>query len=180
LAPEIDELTSMAISLPLDSAVVSCLSKLSYRPDAAQQVCIIPLSGIYWEDEMPAMSELFRLAESSQLQIFRLFSIRYKLWDGETLSMEDQQFWDSARAQVPGAAIFQRITLSPADQSAHMKARQSCEQEFEQLFADADEVTLTDLGSGVQNFSARFDLAKSQPGSTPKQPWWKRVFSRRV
>jgi hypothetical protein len=169
----------MATSLPLDPAVVSCLSRLSYRPDAAQQKCIIPLSGLYWEDEMPAVSELFRLAESSQLQIFRLFSIRYKLWDGETLSMEDQQFWDSARAQVPGAAIFQRITLSPADQSAHIEARQSCEQEFEQFFADADEVTLTNLGSGVQSFAARFDLAKNEPALQPKQPWWKRVFSRR-
>jgi hypothetical protein len=169
----------MATSLPLDSAVVLCLSRLSYRPDASQQVCIIPLSGIYWEDEMPAISELFRLAETSQLQIFRLFSIRYKLWEGLTLSTEDQQFWDAARAQVPGAAIFQRKTLSPADQSAHREARQSCEQEFEQLFADADEVTLTDLGSGVQSFSAKFDLVKNGAEATPKESWWKRIFSRR-
>ena len=169
----------MPTSLPLDSAVVSCLSKLSYRPDASQQVCIIPLSGIYWDDEMPAASELFRLAESSQMQIFRLFSIRYKLWDGETLSMEDQQFWDSARAQVPGAAIFQRTTLSPADQSAHREARQSCEQEFAQFFADADEVTLTDLGSGIQSFSAKFDLTKNEAEATSKEPWWKRIFPRR-
>jgi hypothetical protein len=157
-------------SLPLDSAVVSCLSKLPYRHDAAQQICIIPLSGMYWEDEMPAVTELFRLAESSQLQIFRLFSIRYKLWDGVTLSTEDKQFWDLAQAQVPGAAIFQRTTLSPADQSAHREARQSCEQEFEQLFADADEVTLTDLGSGVQSFSAKFDLTKNEAEATPKEP----------
>jgi len=169
----------MATSLPLDSAVVSCLSKLSYRPDALQQVCIVPLSGIYWEDEMPAISELFRLAESSQLQLFRLFSIRHKVWDGETLSMEDQQFWDAAREQVPSAALFQRITLSTADQRAYREARQSCEHEFEQLFADADEVTLTDLGSGVQSFSAKFNLAKNEAEATPKEPWWKRIFPRR-
>lgn len=125
------------------------------------------------------MFELARLAEGDRLQIFRLFSIRYRLWDGEALSMEDQQFWDSAHGQVPYTPIFQRITLSPADQSAHTEARQSCEQEFEQFFADADEVTLIDQGSGVQSFSAKFDLAKNDPEATPKEPWWKRIFPRR-
>jgi hypothetical protein len=169
----------MTAPLPLSPAALSYLSNCIYRPDAARQVCLIPLCGIYWEDEIPSLFELTRLAEYDRLQIFRLFSIRYQLWDGGTLCMEDQKFWGSARMQVPDTPIFQRITLSSADQSAHTEARQSCEQEFEQFFADADEVTLTDQGSGVQSFSAKFNLAKNEPESTPKEPWWKRVFPRK-
>jgi hypothetical protein len=175
----------MSASPPLNPAVVSCLSRLSYRQDAARRICIIPLSGIYWEDEIPELRDLMKFAEEDRLQIFRLLSIRYDLWDGKSVTPEDQQFWDAARAQVPSTPIFQRITLSDGDKRAHKEARATCEREFEQFLADADEVTLTDLGSGIQQFSARFDLTKPEFTSTPNQPvtskqsWWKRLFSRK-
>jgi hypothetical protein len=133
---------------------------------------------MYWEDEMPEISELFRLSEDDRMQVFRLFAIRYKIWDGHTLTHEEKQFWDCVRTQVPEAPIFQRLTLSAADKQAHDEARQSCEKEFEELFADADQVTLTDHGTGIQSFSAKFDLTKEEPAPARNQSWWKRLFSR--
>ena len=174
----------MSISSPLSAGALSYLRQRAYAPDAARLVCIIPLSGIYWEDELPSIAELMRVAEEDHLHVYCLFAIRYRLWDGKPLTWEDQEFWDAARAQVPGNPIFQRITLSAADKRAHEDASQYCEQAFEELFADADQVTVTDLGSGIQSFSACFDLTKNDPATLnvptpPKLPWWKRIFSRK-
>lgn len=156
--------------VPVSDTVVAYLSKHAYRAEAKQQICIIPLSGLYWEDEMPEIRELLTFSEDDRLQIFRLFAIRYRLWDGECLSEEEEKLWNSARSKAPNAAIFQRLTLSAADRQAHEDARQSCEEEFEQSFSDADRVTFTDLGSGVQSFSATFDLTGKKQLLPEKQP----------
>jgi len=37
----------------LSEITTAYLSTLTYRVDAAQKVCWLPLSGIYWEDELP-------------------------------------------------------------------------------------------------------------------------------
>lgn len=168
----------------LSPSVVAYLSALSYRPDAARQVCWIPLGGLYWEDEIPDIRDLMQLTEDDQLQLFRLFAIRYKLWEGEGLNAEDRQFWDGSRSQVPHAPIFQRLQLSAADKKAHAEARQASTDALETLFADADRVTLTEHGSGVQTFSATFDLTKCDTANDDLQAvqnksWWGRLLSRK-
>src|SRR5262249_37145285 len=167
-------------SLPISAAVITYLSKLNYRADASRLVCLIPLSGMYWEDEIPEFRELAELSEDDRLQVFRLFAIRYKLWDGETLSEEEGKFWNTVRSQVPNTPIFQRLTLSADDKQAHVDARQSCAEEFEEIFADAGQITWTDHGGGIQSFSAKFDLTKEEPAPSPKQSWWKRLFFRKI
>jgi hypothetical protein len=164
-------------SMPLSPAVVALLSPFVYRQDAARQICLIPLGGLYWEDEMPEMLELFKLAPDDRHQVFRLFGIRYTLWDGGTLDEDDQQFWDGARSQIPLWALFHRVEISAADRQAYEKAQQTVIDEFESLSADADTVTVSDRGHGIQSFSATFDLTKTEPIAPKKKPWWKRMLS---
>jgi hypothetical protein len=123
-------------------------------------VSIIPLGSIYWEDEMPDYSGLAKLSEDERNTIWQLFAIRFKIWDRETLSSDDQAFWDAAGADVPTWALFSRLVLSADDCDARSKAEAEVEKEFEAVFDDADTVALTDKGHGVQEFSATFDLIK--------------------
>lgn len=120
------------------------------------------------------MLDLMKFTEDDRMQLFRLFGIRYKLWDGEELNTEERQFWDDSRSQVPHTPIFQRLHLSAAELKAHQEARQECTEELETFLVDADRVTLKDHGSGVQTFSATFDLTKDQPQVPENKSWWRR------
>jgi hypothetical protein len=48
------------------------------------------LGSIYWDDEMPDTAELVTLPEGDRNRILRLFSIRFKVWDGKRLSDDEQ------------------------------------------------------------------------------------------
>jgi hypothetical protein len=168
------------VSLPLSADVVAYLANLTYRAEAKQGVCWIPLGGLYWKDELPEIPELMRLAEGDRYQILRLFSIRYRLWDGEPMSADDQQFWSESHSQVPNWAFFRRLSLTPAEMQAHRAARQASDDVFEELFADADKVTVTDCGHGIQSFSATFDLTKNEVKTAEKESWWKRYFRKKA
>jgi hypothetical protein len=99
----------------LSQAVVDCLSSLAFRPEAEGQSCALPLAGIYWDDEMPDLRIIGKLSEEDRNQVFQLFGIRMKIWDRETLKNEEQQFWDTARTQIPNYALSQRLDLSAED-----------------------------------------------------------------
>jgi hypothetical protein len=43
----------------LSEKAVRVLAALVYRPDAEWEVNIIPFGSIYWDDEMPAIGDLF-------------------------------------------------------------------------------------------------------------------------
>lgn len=60
----------------LTEATLGFLSTLTYRADAKRQVCCLPLSGIYWEDEMPDIHYLIEIPENDRDQIFRLFTFQ--------------------------------------------------------------------------------------------------------
>ena len=143
------------------------LSTLTYRADATRQVCWLPLGGIYWEDEIPDIHYLNEIPEKDRKQIFRLFTIRVRLWKGEVLSDREQQLWDAAYSQVPQWAFFQNNRISADDQRAQEDAEQGGADALEALLADADEVTISE-DDGVQTISATFDLTK--PQIPPQKP----------
>ena len=66
--------------------------------------------------------EWHKLSEGEQLTIFRLFSIRFRIWDDELLSAEDREFWETAQTQVPTFALFHRLKLSAEDREARKMA----------------------------------------------------------
>jgi hypothetical protein len=153
--------------LMLSETTVKYLSKLTYRIDAKRDVCWLPLGGICWEDEMPD-TEFMKIPKDDRKQILRLYSIRVRLWKGEALPQNDQEFWDTARLQVPGWAFFRRETVSEDDQCAQEEAERTAAELFEALIADADEVTISEE-DGVQSFSATFDLTKWSPDAEKKE-----------
>ncbi|MEM7392569.1 MAG: hypothetical protein AAF492_09480, partial [Verrucomicrobiota bacterium] len=144
---------------------------------AERQTCVLPLGGIYWDDEIPEFRALMDIPESDRLSILNLFRIRFKIWDGEPPSGEDKVFWDVARNQVPDYPLFRRLELSEDDRAAQEHVERSAEEGFEALFADADEVSVTEE-NGFQSFSVTFDLTKEVGGSASPKPWWRRVFKR--
>jgi hypothetical protein len=122
---------------------------------------MIPMGGIYWADEIPDFHALMDVPKSDRDLIFRLFSIRFKLWAGDVLSADDQSYWDTARRLVPEYPVFHRAEISDDDRAAQTDAERDAMDGFEALLGDADELTVNDDGS----FSATFDLTKDQPRS---------------
>jgi hypothetical protein len=167
----------------LSETALAYLSALTYRPAAERQTCFLPLGGIYWDDEIPDIQQLMRLPEDGLLQILQLFSIRYRIWQGTPQSEDDQAIWDHSRSQLPECPIFRRVQLSADDQLAQDTALRSSDEITEALFAEADQLSVSEKCSGVQEFSATFDLRKCNgPAGSPTvriKPWWARVFRRR-
>ncbi len=144
----------------LSEATVAILGGLHFRAEARRMVSLIPLGSIYWEDEMPDYLSLMKLSEDEKNAVWRLFAIRFKIWDSERLSAEDESFWESARSDVPDWALFFRLTLSADDREARRQTEAEVEKEFESFFGDADHVEVTDKDHGIQEWSATFDLTK--------------------
>ncbi len=96
----------------IGAAALKYLASLEYRPDADMVMGMIPLTGVYWVDEIPDHSQIRALPEREQLQIYRLFSIRKLIWRRKEISREDQEFWESVQQQVPACPLFQRLEPS--------------------------------------------------------------------
>jgi hypothetical protein len=65
--------------------------------------------------------------------IHAMFGLRLKIWDGETLSPQDQELWDAVRRQVPHWALFKRLSLTDEQRLAREKAERQVEQAFESI-----------------------------------------------
>jgi hypothetical protein len=159
----------------LSDKTATQLSALTYRADAKRQVCLLPLGGIFWDDEMPQMRDFVHIPEEDRTQILRMFGIRLSHWKGETLTESDHKFWDEINLKAPTWALFRRQHISAEDLLAQNEAEEQTARELEALFADADEVTITEK-DGVQSFAATFKLKKDEPAVLRKKPWWKRLW----
>jgi hypothetical protein len=146
----------------LSQTAIDFLSPLTYQVNAKRQFCFLPLGGIYWEDEIPDHRALLNLPERERNMVYRLFSIRFKIWNGEKLSAGDQNYWDEARMQVPKYALFQRLRLSDEDRQAQETVERELLKGFDELIADADEIKKTDNEQGMWGFSATFEVAKDE------------------
>jgi hypothetical protein len=124
---------------------------LPFRADAERSVCILPLGSIYWEDEMPDLAQLMKLPENDRNAVWRLFSLRFKIWDRERLCDDEQRFWDEVQKQAPGWAILPQP--SAEDQRVREETEAGVQRELEAFFGDADQVTISEQ-DGVQSFSA--------------------------
>jgi hypothetical protein len=160
----------------LSDAAIAFLLPLKHRIDAERQSCILPLGGIYWDDEIPDFHALLKVPDHDRHLILRLFSIRFKIWDSQPLSQSDTEFWETARSQVPEYPLFERLELSEEDRRAQEQVERDAIEGFEALFGDADKVEIHESEQGFHSFSATFDLTKDR-GETPKaSPWWKRLL----
>ena len=160
----------------LSDAAIAYLSPLKYRVNAERRSCLLPLDGIYWADEIPDFNALLKIPEHDRTLIYRLFSIRFRIWDCETLSAADQQFWDTVRSKVPDYPLFQRLRLTADDRRAQDGVERNAINCFEALCVDADEVEVTENSHGMKSFSITFDLTKGETSVQGKRPWWKRCW----
>jgi hypothetical protein len=146
----------------LSQTAIDFLSPLTYQENAKRRCCFIPLGGIYWEDEIPDLKVLCNLPEYDRSLVYRLFSIRFRIWKGEKPSKVDQNFWDEARLQVPKYALFRRLKLSLEDQQAQEAVERDILEVLDALFADADEVKITRNKHGTGRFSATFQIEQDE------------------
>ena len=149
-----------------------------YRADAARRNSILPLGGVYWEDEIPDFRTLHQLPEAARSEILRLFAIRFKLRRGEQLSDEEDCFWSDARSAAPGHGIFRRTSLSPEDRSEQEATEKLVVEFFEAVAATAEQMEVEDNGTGLASWSATINLQNSGE-SERRVPWWKRLWRRR-
>jgi hypothetical protein len=148
------------------------LSGLRFDPKAVRQCCMIPLGGIYWSDEIPDFDTLTQMQEDDRQCIYRLFSIRFRVWAKEKLSPEDDIFWCYCERTYPECPIVRRSILDPDDQKAQDECVAETIKGFDALFSGADKVEIEDGPHGTHDFSATFDLTKEdRPVS-----FWKRIL----
>lgn len=148
------------------------LSRLRFDPKAVRQCCIIPLGGIHWSDEIPDFKALVQMPEDARQCIYRLFSIRFRLWANEALSSDDDIFWCYSERAYPECPILKRTFLSPEDQKAQSECVAEAIEGFDALFSQADKVEIKDGPHGMQSFRATIDLTKQD---RPVQ-LWKRIL----
>lgn len=158
----------------LTDCAIAYLQPLTFSETAERRSCILPLGGIYWEDEIPDFHTLMEIPEKDRLGIYKLFGIRFKIWRGTELEAAEKVFWEEARARIPDYALFHRLKLSDEDRTAQEQVEKEAEEGLAALFDGADEVSLSDR-DGFQSFSATFDLSK-EAGVSVSKPWWKRIF----
>jgi hypothetical protein len=135
-------------------------------------VCLIPVCGVFWADEIPDFPAFRRLPESARLEVLRLYAIRYALWKNEPLTAEDQQFWDEALKQVPHYALFQRLQVAQDVLDLQEQIQQSYDSAFEELTSNAKEIVVTQKVPGVESFAVTLEVPPKAPRKTP---WWKRL-----
>ena len=149
------------------------LNTLTYRDDAKRFISILPLGSICWEDESVALSIFPPLPEPEQMEILRVFSIRMKIWDGETLTDDDRDFWETVHSHATKWAIFRRLELSRDEQRQREEIERNCAKEFGEFLASADEVSVSEE-RGVQRFSATFHVkegeGEGEGGAPESQP----------
>ena len=161
----------------LSSSLIAYMSALTYRADSKRLVSLMPLSGIYWDDEIPDLRGLLSLGEDDKMLYLRLFAIRIRLWRSEALSDEDQNLWDTVRTQVPTCPVFMRLHISDDDRKTQCEAEEETDEMLDGLFSGAKEVTWTDVGSGAKEFTAKFDFTEERQPAR-KDSFWRRVFNR--
>lgn len=117
----------------LTDGALKFLKPLKHDPNAERLVCMIPMGGIYWADEIPDFRALIEMPEVDRNSVYRLFSIRFRLWNGETLDADDRAYWESAAALVPDYPVFRRAHISGEDRAAQESAEKECLEGFEIL-----------------------------------------------
>jgi hypothetical protein len=161
----------------LSPSLVAYMSALTYRAESKRLVSLMPLSGIYWDDEIPDHGALFSLGEDDKMQYLRLLAIRIRLWRSEALNDEDQNLWDTVRILVPTCPVFMRLEISDDDRKTQREAEEETGEILDELLSGAKEVTWTDVGNGAKEFSAEIDFTEERQPAR-KNSFWQRVFNR--
>ncbi|UCH21782.1 MAG: hypothetical protein JSU83_00490 [Deltaproteobacteria bacterium] len=159
----------------LTDRAVSYLKPLIYNESAERRASLIPFGGIYWEDEIPDFHAFMEIPEYDRAGIIKLFYIRFKIWNEEELSNDEQKFWEDAKKRVSEYALFQRLELTKEDRQIQEETERGAEELFNAFTDGAEDVKISEK-DGVVSFSITHDLTKEDHAGITRRPWWKRVF----
>jgi hypothetical protein len=136
------------------------LSSLQYDEKAEKICCVIPLKGIYWTDEIPDLGMLLQLSDTVRGEIYRLFRIRYAVWNGVELSSDDARFLEMARLIAPECPIFKRMVPADNDLQAQKDTREEMNDIWKMISDRSDRVEIKDNNDGTQTTSCRLKEEK--------------------
>ena len=124
----------------LSPSLVTYMSALTYQAESKRLVSLMPLSGIYWDDEIPDLDALFSLGEDDKMQYLRLFAIRIRLWRGEALNVRKTRTCGIRYVtQVPTCPVFMRSEYFKEDRKTQREAEE-----------ETGEILRTDCLSGAR------------------------------
>ena len=150
----------------LSETALRYLATRTFRGDAERQINILPLGGIYWEDEYPFCDEVppweRTVPEDDYPQVLSMFGLRVRLWKGEQFSKEQRDLWDAVQTKAPTWALFHRLVISEDDMKAQDFGTQLADEFEAAIWQDADEIVLEPDENGGRRVSATFDLTKEQ------------------
>lgn len=73
-----------------------------------------------------------------QKSISRLFSIRFKIWHGDRLSLWERFCWMYAQLKVPGYGLFKRLELSSEEREAQEQVEKDALEMVQALDIEVD------------------------------------------
>ena len=149
----------------LTDATLRYLASRTFREDAVCQINILPLGGIYWEDEYPFCAETpapKAVSGEDYPLVLKMFALRVKLWKGEPLAEEDSEFWGAVQEKAPTWALFHRLVISDDFMKAQDFGTKLADEFEASIWKDADEI-LIEVDRGSRRVSAVFDLTREEP-----------------
>jgi len=162
----------------LSESTVQYLSAMHYCADAKRKVCYLPLAGIYWDDELTDMRDIWKFGESDRDRFLTLFGIRVRIWMEQTLSTDECTIWGEAQTQLPNWALFRRLDPSEDDLRHQAEADEYADAIIETMTEGADLVSVY-CKNGLTKYSAitRLDKEKrNSPRDLRNDSLWTRLF----
>jgi hypothetical protein len=139
-----------------------CLTKyraLAHDPIGEYTLNIMPFCSLEWPDEHPEELRTMVLDrerhEECRASILRLVGARTHLWRTGTLPEDCRGLWTEAQRTIPDWPGFKRLSLN----QEQLLSLDGCAQELDDFVravaADFPQMTFTDKGGGLTEFSAR-------------------------
>src|SRR5437660_7298024 len=76
---------------------------------------ILPLGSIYWDDEIPDITQFVTLPEDDRSRILHLFSIRFKIWDRSEEHTSELQ----SRGHLVCRLLLEKKKIENIENTAH-------------------------------------------------------------
>jgi hypothetical protein len=137
-----------------------CLAK--YRALAHDPLCqytlnVTPFCSLQWPDEHP--KDLLLLPrerhDDCRASIIRLVGARTHLWQAGVLPEDRRELWEQAQRTIPDWPGFRRLSLDQAQRFSLECCAQELHDFVGAIAADFPQMTFTDKGGGLTEFSAQ-------------------------
>lgn len=157
----------MTFTFALCPGCIAQYRRLTHDPTCRYSLNSIPFCSLVWPEEHPEDGIIAfpdPNHEECRASIIRLVAARTRLWRTGTIPEESKELWAEARRLIPGWPGFLRLTLN----QEQCLSLEDCAGELNDLVgaiaADFPQMTLTDKGGGLTEFSAhRGERALQRP-----------------